>query len=111
MSHSQTLRERQQNAVVAGVATKSIFVEKAQNAELWAVDGRRFIDFAAGIAVTNTGHRHPHVMSAVAEQAELFTHTCFHGKRCFDPTFRISVRSSMLWPNEAPTYDDYRVYA
>ena len=33
------------------------------------------------------------------------------GKRCFDPTFRISVRLLMLWPNEAPTYDDYRVYA
>ena len=33
------------------------------------------------------------------------------GKRRFDPTFRISLRLLMLWPNEAPTYDDYRVYA
>lgn len=78
MSHGQALRARQQNAVVSGVATKAIFVEKALNAELWDVDGKRFIDFAAGIAVTNTGHRHLHVMSAVARQAELFTHTCFH---------------------------------
>ena len=31
-------------------------------------------------------------------------------KRCFAPTFRISVRLLMLWPKEAPTYDDYRVY-
>lgn len=78
MTNSQTLKSRQADAVVAGVATKSIFVERAENSELWDVDGRRFIDFAAGIAVTNTGHRHPRVMAAVAEQAQQFTHTCFH---------------------------------
>ncbi|KTQ94183.1 4-aminobutyrate aminotransferase [Aureimonas ureilytica] len=78
MGQAQALRARQQNAVAAGVATKAIFVEKAANAELWDVEGRRFIDFAAGIAVNNTGHRHPHVMQAVARQAEQFTHTCFH---------------------------------
>ncbi|BCM87930.1 4-aminobutyrate--2-oxoglutarate transaminase [Methylobacterium indicum] len=78
MGQGQALRTRQQNAVAAGVATKAIFAERAANAELWDVEGRRFIDFAAGIAVNNTGHRHPHVMRAVAEQALQFTHTCFH---------------------------------
>jgi 4-aminobutyrate aminotransferase/(S)-3-amino-2-methylpropionate transaminase len=42
------------------------------------VDGKRYIDFAAGIAVNNAGHRHPRLMEAVARQAEAFTHTCFH---------------------------------
>ncbi|ASY66418.1 Gamma-aminobutyrate:alpha-ketoglutarate aminotransferase (plasmid) [Sinorhizobium sojae CCBAU 05684] len=78
MTRSQALKSRQASAVVAGVATKSIFVERAENSELWDADGRRFIDFAAGIAVNNTGHRHPRVMAAVAEQAAQFTHTCFH---------------------------------
>lgn len=75
---SAALKERHSNAVTSGVGTKSIYAAKANNAELWDVDGKRFIDFAAGIAVNNTGHRHPKVMAAVAKQCELFTHTCFH---------------------------------
>ena len=78
MDQRQLLRTRQEKAVVSGVATKSIFVKRAENSEIWDVDGRRFIDFASGIAVNNTGHRHPRVMQAVAEQAQDFTHTCFH---------------------------------
>jgi 4-aminobutyrate aminotransferase/4-aminobutyrate aminotransferase/(S)-3-amino-2-methylpropionate transaminase len=78
MPNSSDLKARQTAAVPVGVATKGIYVAKAENSELWDIDGRRFIDFAAGIAVLNTGHRHPHVMAAVARQCELFAHTCFH---------------------------------
>ncbi|TCU07607.1 4-aminobutyrate--2-oxoglutarate transaminase [Rhizobium sullae] len=78
MTASADLHSRQKAAVAGGVGTRSIFAQRAQNAELWDVDGKRFIDFAAGIAVNNTGHRHPKVMRAVAAQAEQFTHTCFH---------------------------------
>ncbi|NIK47090.1 4-aminobutyrate aminotransferase [Variibacter gotjawalensis] len=56
--------------------TTQIFAAKAQNAELWDVEGRRYIDFAAGIAVVNTGHRHPKVIEAVKAQLDQFTHTC-----------------------------------
>lgn len=49
---------------------------RAENAELWDVEGRRFIDFAGGIAVLNTGHRHPRVMARVRAQLDAFTHTC-----------------------------------
>ncbi|MCF3640293.1 4-aminobutyrate--2-oxoglutarate transaminase [Rhizobium sp. TRM95111] len=78
MTASADLHSRQKAAVAGGVGTRAIFAKRAQNAELWDVDGKRFIDFAAGIAVNNTGHRHPTVMQAVAAQAEQFTHTCFH---------------------------------
>jgi len=78
MATSNHLHSRQKAAVAGGVGTRSIFAQKALNAELWDVEGRRFIDFAAGIAVNNTGHRNPTVMKAVAEQANRFTHTCFH---------------------------------
>ena len=44
---------------------------------LYDEDGNRFIDFAGGIAVLNSGHRHPAVMKRVQEQLEKFTHTCF----------------------------------
>ena len=58
-----------------GVATQ-IYADRAQNAELWDAEGKRYIDFAAGIAVVNTGHRHPRVIAAVQAQLERFTHTC-----------------------------------
>jgi 4-aminobutyrate aminotransferase/(S)-3-amino-2-methylpropionate transaminase len=54
-----------------------LFVARAENAELWDVEGRRYIDFAGGIAVLNTGHVHPRVKAAVAAQLEAFSHTCF----------------------------------
>ena len=55
----------------------SFFADRADNAELWDVEGRRYIDFAGGIAVMNTGHGHPKVVAAIAEQLKRFTHTCY----------------------------------
>ncbi|KFI32914.1 4-aminobutyrate aminotransferase [Haematobacter missouriensis] len=78
MTDSRTLSSRKEAAVARGVSTRGIYAVRAENAELWDADGKRYIDFAAGIAVNNTGHRHPKVMAAVAEQAQSFTHTCFH---------------------------------
>lgn len=53
------------------------YAVRAENAEVWDVEGRRFIDFAGGIAVLNTGHRHPKVVAAMEEQLRLFTHTAY----------------------------------
>lgn len=78
MSVTTELKNRHQAAVAQGVSSRGIYAERAENAELWDADGRRFIDFAAGIAVNNTGHRHPKLLAAVADQLEKFTHTCFH---------------------------------
>jgi len=64
MSKSAELKSRKAAAVPAGVGSRGVYVAKTENSELWDVDGRRFIDFAAGIAVLNTGHRHPRVMEA-----------------------------------------------
>jgi len=78
MTTNVELKQRQQAAVAQGVASKAVYAARAENAEIWDVEGKRYIDFAAGIAVVNTGHRHPKVMAAVAAQAEAFTHTCVH---------------------------------
>lgn len=70
--------QRRERAVPRGVGTAfPVFAAKAENSELWDVEGRRFIDFAGGIAVLNTGHRHPRVMEAAKAQLDLFTHTAF----------------------------------
>ncbi|MEZ5984026.1 MAG: aminotransferase class III-fold pyridoxal phosphate-dependent enzyme [Parvularculaceae bacterium] len=69
--------ERRGRAIARGVGmTTQVYAERAENAELWDGEGRRYIDFAAGIAVVNTGHRHPAVMEAIRAQLDAFTHTC-----------------------------------
>ncbi|MBN8817532.1 MAG: 4-aminobutyrate--2-oxoglutarate transaminase [Sphingomonas sp.] len=69
---------RRQKAVPRGVASATpIFADRAANAELWDVDGRRYVDFAGGIAVLNVGHLHPRVVAAVSEQLTRFSHTSF----------------------------------
>jgi len=55
----------------------AVYAERASNAELWDVEGRRYIDFASGISVLNTGHVHPKVSAAIAQQLGKLTHTCF----------------------------------
>jgi 4-aminobutyrate aminotransferase len=78
MTDNASLRARRELATPRGVATAApFFVEQALNAELWDAEGRRYIDFAGGIAVLNTGHRHPRVVAALQAQLELFTHTAY----------------------------------
>lgn len=72
------LQARKNAATPRGVGVMcDFYAARAQNAELWDVEGRRFIDFAAGIAVLNTGHRHPKILKAIADQLECFTHTAY----------------------------------
>jgi 4-aminobutyrate aminotransferase len=74
---AHTLPERRAAAISRGVGvTTQVYAERAENALIWDKEGRRYIDFAAGIAVVNTGHRHPKVMAAVKAQLDRFTHTC-----------------------------------
>lgn len=71
------LNKRRSDAVSRGVGVMTqVYVDRAQNAEVWDVEGKRYIDFAAGIAVVNTGHRHPKVIAAIEKQLALITHTC-----------------------------------
>jgi 4-aminobutyrate aminotransferase len=73
-----TLRARRAAATPRGVGvTAPFFVQRAENSELWDVEGRRYIDFSGGIAVLNTGHRHPRVLAALRSQLEAFTHTAY----------------------------------
>ncbi|MGE3832316.1 MAG: 4-aminobutyrate--2-oxoglutarate transaminase [Parvibaculaceae bacterium] len=69
---------RRNKVTARGVGAGSpIVISRAEDSELWDIEGRRFIDFGGGIAVVNTGHRHPAVMRRVQEQLSAFTHTCF----------------------------------
>jgi len=76
MSNS-SWQQRKDNAFARGMGNIfPIFAERALNAEIWDVEGNRYIDFAGGIAVVNTGHSHPAVVDAVKQQLDSFSHTC-----------------------------------
>ena len=69
---------RRLDATPRGVAVMAnFFIDHAKNSEFWDIEGRRFIDFAGGIAVLNTGHCHPKIQASIAEQLARFTHSCY----------------------------------
>ena len=77
-SSNENLVNRRIAATPRGVGVMAdFFAARAEGAELWDVEGRRFIDFAGGIAVLNVGHRHPKVVAAIEQQLKCFTHTCY----------------------------------
>ncbi|KAA0179370.1 4-aminobutyrate--2-oxoglutarate transaminase [Cupriavidus gilardii] len=77
MKNAELVR-RKDAATPRGVGVMcNFYAERAENSEIWDVEGRRYIDFAAGIAVLNTGHRHPRLVAAVQKQLERFTHTAY----------------------------------
>jgi len=57
-----------------------VVVERAEGCWIYAKDGRRYLDFISGIAVTNIGHRHPEVVKAIREQTERYLHTMVYGE-------------------------------
>ncbi|HOI66861.1 MAG TPA: aminotransferase class III-fold pyridoxal phosphate-dependent enzyme, partial [Thiomonas arsenitoxydans] len=80
MNHSlnEQLQARRAAATPRGVGVMaSFYADRAEGAELWDVEGQRYIDFAGGIAVMNVGHRHPKIVAALQEQLQHFTHTCY----------------------------------
>ena len=78
MTTNASLLARRQKAVPRGVVTGApIFLDRAENGEIWDIEGNRYVDFGSGIAVTNTGHRHPKIMAAAAAQSEKFAHVAF----------------------------------
>lgn len=74
---NQQLQERKEKVFARGMGNLfPIYAARAENAEIWDEEGKRYIDFAAGIAVVNTGHSHPEIVSAVKQQLDAFSHTC-----------------------------------
>jgi len=73
--NAKRLIERDQAVISPSYPRGYPFVmDHGKGVEVWDVDGNRFIDFAAGIAVNSTGHSHPKVVKAIQEQAEKFIH-------------------------------------
>ena len=94
------IETRRQSAMSRGVGVMTqIYADRAENAEIWDAEGNRYIDFASGIAVLNTGHRHPKVIEAVKAQIDRFTHTC-HQVVPYENYVRLAERLNGMVPGE-----------
>lgn len=103
MTTNAELQRRREAAVPRGVSTMHPrFIEKARNAEMWDVEGRRYIDFASGIAVLNTGHNHPRIIEAVKAQMDGFTHTSFQVNP-YTPYIELAERLNAIAPTGRPS--------
>ncbi|MGH8194681.1 MAG: 4-aminobutyrate--2-oxoglutarate transaminase [Woeseiaceae bacterium] len=102
MTTNDELNRLRETAVPRGVRNlHNVFAVRARDAEIWDVDGNRYIDLAAGIAVVNVGHNHPKVVAAVREQLDNFSHTCFQVTP-YEPYVRLAARLNELVPGKTP---------
>ena len=97
-NRSEYLRKMRSIVVPRGPYNLTPFwAEKAVGALIYDVDGRELIDFSGGIAVMNVGHSHPKVVAAIKDQADKFTHTCWHVVM-YEPYVELADRLCALAP-------------
>ncbi|ASE41368.1 4-aminobutyrate transaminase [Citrobacter braakii] len=76
--NNKNLQQRRLDATPRGVGVMcDFYAQSAENSTITDIEGNQYIDFAAGIAVLNTGHRHPRLVQAVEAQLQAFTHTAY----------------------------------
>ena len=94
------ISKRRDASISQGVGMMTqVYAERAENSEIWDVEGNRYIDFAAGIAVVNTGHRHPKIIAAIEAQLAKFTHTC-HQVLPYESYVRLAERLNDKVPGD-----------
>ncbi len=99
---NQELAERRARAVPRGIASAfPIALARGENAEVWDVEGRRYLDFAGGIGTLNLGHRHPRVLAAAHAQLDRVMHTAFQ-VAAYEPYIALAERLSALAPIDGP---------
>ncbi len=102
MTTNKELLEIRENETPRGVGIQTaVFADKARNAEIWDVEGNRYIDLSTGIAVVGTGHNHPRVVAAVKTQLERFSHTCFQVAP-YDVYVKLAERLNKAAPGATP---------
>jgi 4-aminobutyrate aminotransferase/(S)-3-amino-2-methylpropionate transaminase len=77
LPNTRRLAAERERWVAAGTAGKPFFVDRAEGARIWDVDGREFVDFVGGVGTMNLGHRDPDVLDAIRDQLDRYLHQCF----------------------------------
>ena len=110
MTTNQQLQEHKQTAIAHGMGNMyQAYVAKAKNAEVWDVEGNRYIDFGTGIAVCNTGHSHPKIVAAVQEQVARFSHTCVMVNP-YEQAVKLAEKLNALMPGDTAKKSAIRKY-
>lgn len=95
-------QSRKEAAFARAIGTLApVYIEHAKNAEMWDVEGQRYVDFATGIAVCSTGHTNPKVTAAVQQQLQRFSHTCF-GITPYGSAVELAEKLNELAPGNTP---------
>lgn len=98
--NNAALMARRREAIPRGVGqSHEVFITRGKNSEVWDVEGKRYVDFAGGIAVLNTGHCHPEIIAAVKAQLDNYTHTCFQ-VLAYEPYVELAERLNALAPGD-----------
>jgi len=93
---------RKQAAIARGQGNiAAVYIDRAENAEMWDVEGKRYIDFGTGIAVCSTGHSNPKVVDAVQKQLQRFSHTCVMVTP-YDSAVELAEKLNELAPGPTP---------
>ena len=100
-SNLDLLKRRAQAVPQGPFNVSQVFVERAEGAKLWDVEGREYIDFCGGIGVANVGHNHPRVVEAILRQVEQYIHPCWH-VAMYEPYVRLCERLNALAPTGGP---------
>ena len=101
MTTNTELQQRKEKALARGFGNiHQIYADRAENAEIWDVEGTRYIDFAGGIAVTGTGHCNPRITAAVKEQLDRFSHTCVMAVP-YESAVRLAERLIEMTPGDS----------
>ncbi|WP_417665087.1 4-aminobutyrate--2-oxoglutarate transaminase [Pseudidiomarina sp.] len=102
MTTNNQLQQRKQAVIARGQGNVyPVYVAKARNSEVWDVEGNRYIDLGTGIAVCNTGHSHPAVVSAATKQLQDFSHTCVMVNP-YEVAIELAERLTALAPGSSP---------
>ena len=99
---NESLKARRDAAIPVAMPSRSgIYAVRAEGAELWDADGKRYVDFIGGIGVLNVGHRHPKVVAAIKDQTDKFIHTAF-GIAQYEVYVELAERLNALAPGDSP---------
>jgi 4-aminobutyrate aminotransferase len=101
-SSSEQVIEDRARYVPRGVAAAPLVVDRADGSFLWDVEGRRYLDFAGGIACLNLGQRPAAVVQAIHEQADRYLHQCFM-VAAYEPYVEVCRKLDELWPGASET--------
>ena len=101
-SKSQMWEERRRRVLPRGLSSATpIYVDRAEEARVWDVDGNQYLDFAGGIGVQNIGHRNPAVVEAIRVQLNRFIHTSVNVLP-YDLYVEAAERLAKLVPGPSP---------